>query len=57
MMKEAKKETPKFYMLETVYDHPKTLKTEVMAGYRPSKNGRQISRPNLTSPIRALRGT
>jgi hypothetical protein len=33
MMKEVKKETPKFYMLETVYDHPKTLKTEVMAGY------------------------
>jgi hypothetical protein len=33
IMREAKKETPKFYMLDAVYDNPDTLKTEVLAGH------------------------
>lgn len=33
MMKEVKKETPKFYMLEAVHDDPVTFRTEIIAGY------------------------
>ena len=32
-MKEVKKETPKFYMLESFYDNPDTLQTEIIAAY------------------------
>jgi hypothetical protein len=32
LMREAKRETPKFYVLDAVYDNPKTLKTEVLTG-------------------------
>jgi hypothetical protein len=33
VLKEEKKETPKFYMLESVHDDPKTYQTVILAGY------------------------
>jgi hypothetical protein len=33
IMRQAKKETPKFYMLEAAHDDPDTLQTEVLAGH------------------------
>ena len=33
IFRESHRETPKFYMLEALYDHPKTRQTDVMAGY------------------------
>jgi hypothetical protein len=33
ILKEEKKETPKFYMLEAVHDDPKTFQTQILAGY------------------------
>ena len=33
LMREAKKETPKFYMLESDYDHPITHETKVVSGH------------------------
>lgn len=33
ILKEAKKETPKFYMLEPVHDDPGTHQTQFLAGY------------------------
>lgn len=33
VLKEEKKETPKFYMLEAVHDDPETLQTQFLAGY------------------------
>ena len=33
ILKEEKKETPKFYMLESVHDDPETFQTQILAGY------------------------
>ena len=33
LMREAKRETPKFYVLDAVFDNPDTLQTEVLAGH------------------------
>ena len=33
VMKELKKETPKFYVLRSIYDDPDTQKTDIMSGY------------------------
>jgi hypothetical protein len=33
ILKEGKKETPKFYMLEAVHDDPETFQTQFLAGY------------------------
>jgi hypothetical protein len=33
IVREVHRETPKFYMLEALYDHPKTRQTDVLAGY------------------------
>jgi hypothetical protein len=33
ILREVHKETPKFYMLEALHDHPETRQTEMLAGY------------------------
>ena len=52
VMKEAKKETPKFYMLETVYDDPDTLQTHVISGYMLKGSNKQKF---FHSPVYAIR--
>ena len=52
IMREAKKETPKFYMLEAEYDNPVTHQTEVLSGHmlKGSHN-----RKYFHSPVYAVR--
>lgn len=52
IMREAKKETPKFYMLEAEHDNPVTFQTEVLSGHmlKGSHN-----RKYFHSPVYAVR--
>jgi hypothetical protein len=52
IMREVKKETPKFYVLEAEYDNPVTLQTEVMAGYMLKGSHKQKF---FRSPVYAVR--
>ena len=52
IMREAKKETPKFYMLEAVHDNPETLQTEALSGYMLKGSHKQKF---FHSPVYAIR--
>ena len=52
IVREVHKETPKFYMLEALYDHPKTRQTDVLAGYMLKGSYRHKF---YHSPVYALR--
>lgn len=52
IMRQAKRETPKFYMLEQVYDHPVTHQTVIMTGYMLKGHARKKF---FHSPVYAVR--